>query len=651
MAATVPHEVYAQQLVKYGWGYPLWEPEPEEPWDEILIGDVGYFERGGFCRLFNAIEDSDGHIQTRKYPPGIERFDPGPDPSSSVRRKTNAVSEGPHASATVRRVEIGAGVGSQGLNIALGWECTDRQGALVILDIPGVRELSQQVAKMRTYMKVHIDAWCQWATGILGLDIDIEDIVFVRGYLKTSRWAVVSLHGDMKRATLTFKGHSPGMPVAAAFHLDIQQGTSGMCEHRIGPDYRPKLDLNKHLGSQSPGDHVIQAQGLDVRSKKKKGKGRVDGVSQQIKREEQYPADQYPADQCMFLHYFKLKKRRLLPSKIEAAAEPQDPSMDRDAEDAMEVIEEIPARVTPYDPVVFILDYILENSKAEVAIASDLDLICLCERRPDSEYPIPDDIPRFLEQKQPLIEIKDGLGTLLFDEDTEMHLGRPTSEEKEVAAISYDIDIPGDTKEPASSGASGNRRGALRASDPDPLIPPSIHGEDKWKHSPSVGSEIAAGIGNNMAQNGNTAQTYPDVYVPLDSPFGNTFSTTERPVSPVAVNTAAPAPAPTICFFGGPCPHPAPDALRQTPVPANAMKRHLEECHNLTQDRTGRFICEWGDADKPACGTDLKGLGALAKHIATVHLRSSQVRCKRCGMLFSRRDSERHKEDSRCSLR
>jgi len=107
MAATVPHRVYAQQLFKCGWGYPLWEPEPEEPRDEVLIGDVGYLEHGGFCRLFNAIKDRDDHIQTREFPPEFERFNPGPDPSSSVRRKTNAVSEGPHASATVHRVEVG----------------------------------------------------------------------------------------------------------------------------------------------------------------------------------------------------------------------------------------------------------------------------------------------------------------------------------------------------------------------------------------------------------------------------------------------------------------------------------------------------------------------------------------------------------------
>ena len=122
------------------------------------------------------------------------------------------------------------------------------------------------------------------------------------------------------------------------------------------------------------------------------------------------------------------------------------------------------------------------------------------------------------------------VGTLLSDEDTEMHLDRPTSEEKDVAAISYDIDMPGDAKEPASSGTSGTRRGALRASDPDPLILHSIRdqrrgGTSALAYSP-VGSEIAAGIENTMAHHANIAQTYPDVYKALEAPFDNTVSAT-----------------------------------------------------------------------------------------------------------------------------
>ncbi|TFY61169.1 hypothetical protein EVJ58_g4679 [Rhodofomes roseus] len=59
------------------------------------------------------------------------------------------------------------------------------------------------------------------------------------------------------------------------------------------------------------------------------------------------------------------------------------------------------------------------HSDAEIAIASDLDIIRVCaENRYKGEHPLPEDISRFLAEVQPDIEVtEDKLGMLLFDDE------------------------------------------------------------------------------------------------------------------------------------------------------------------------------------------------------------------------------------------
>lgn len=50
-------EVYAQELLSRGHGYPLWFPEPDPKKGSPQIGDVGYIHKGAFRRLFNVLKD------------------------------------------------------------------------------------------------------------------------------------------------------------------------------------------------------------------------------------------------------------------------------------------------------------------------------------------------------------------------------------------------------------------------------------------------------------------------------------------------------------------------------------------------------------------------------------------------------------------
>ena len=59
-------------------GVALWEPDPQNLYEAVAVGDVGYIHRGYFRRLFNAISppsDSDSP-NGPKYPPRLQLRDP-----------------------------------------------------------------------------------------------------------------------------------------------------------------------------------------------------------------------------------------------------------------------------------------------------------------------------------------------------------------------------------------------------------------------------------------------------------------------------------------------------------------------------------------------------------------------------------------------
>ena len=138
-------------------------------------------------------------------------------------------------------------------------------------------------------------------------------------------------------------------PVQAAFHVKIQRENSATCIPRIGPDNRPLINPG---GANLVGPEAALAQpsrGGGRKNRRNRDRALNEGGtsqrhSQELGRAPDNVQQEYPSDQCMFLHYFKLKKRFILPTKIEAAAEPQDPSVDRDSEPDTRMIVEVPSR-------------------------------------------------------------------------------------------------------------------------------------------------------------------------------------------------------------------------------------------------------------------------------------------------------------------
>ena len=159
---------------------------------------------------------------------------------------------------------------------------------------------------MKLYMKKHIDNWYRYMIDGLGIDRALDDILFVKGWVKTTHWAVAAFIERAKSARVKVSGTFG--PVAEAGVGFVVETSYSTVDHHTGP-----------------GGRFPQSQSQPGSSKKRKGKNReqADAVSKIEPR----------PTQCIFLHYLKLRKRLLLPAKIEAAAEPRDPSSPHDDDD------------------------------------------------------------------------------------------------------------------------------------------------------------------------------------------------------------------------------------------------------------------------------------------------------------------------------
>lgn len=137
-----------------------------------------------------------------------------------------------------------------------------------------------KLRKLKNYLSKNISNWHTFAAEELGLDKKPEDIIFVRGWVKTTRWAMAVFTNQAKSAKISFEGDF-ALPAPASFSLSVSEHIAPHFDCRSGP--RDRL----HGAGQHP-----------------------------------LPDPSWPADRCIFLHYIRLKKRSLLPDTIEAAAEP-----------------------------------------------------------------------------------------------------------------------------------------------------------------------------------------------------------------------------------------------------------------------------------------------------------------------------------------
>ncbi|KAH9950735.1 hypothetical protein B0H21DRAFT_685940 [Amylocystis lapponica] len=281
---TGPWEIYAEQLFQRGHGHPLWDPQPTKH-GEVLIGDVGYMRNGRFYRLFNATRSAEDEINRRYGVPA--GFKPLVFEDYLLDRREGAIQADPLCSMSVKSMGVGAQAGIQGIGGGLQFECSEQQGAVLVIKDAAVREELHPSDTITDYMLDHHHTWYAFAKDRFGLALEKEDIIFVRGWAKTTEWAVAAFIQAGHAAQVTFNGQF-GLGANASFFLSASRDVSMVWDHNSGP-----------------------VRAISGRSSELLTSGTETG------------SDEPSVDQCIFLHYYKLKRRLgLFPRVMKAAAEP-----------------------------------------------------------------------------------------------------------------------------------------------------------------------------------------------------------------------------------------------------------------------------------------------------------------------------------------
>ena len=209
-------------------------------------------------------------------------------------------------------VPVASGGGS------FSFKCGADAGAFLMFSPKGYSMDIESKRHVVNYMRANFAHWVDFADKY-GLGLKEEELMFVCGTTKTSRWAVAAFHGQYKKkqgmVTADFSS-------AAGLNLSVSISNQSLPQsyYGDGPRRRPRPSASPAIVSASE-------------------------TSDQSHPEE-------PADQCIFIHYYKMKRRLWGSLKMIAGAGPDElPSPDPDnsfepvaADDDSESDEDEPGR-------------------------------------------------------------------------------------------------------------------------------------------------------------------------------------------------------------------------------------------------------------------------------------------------------------------
>ncbi|KAI0743075.1 hypothetical protein C8Q80DRAFT_1273631 [Daedaleopsis nitida] len=209
------------------------------------------------------------------------------------------------------------------------------------------------------YIRKNIDSWLEFANSTWNLDLKEHEVLFICGTTKTSRWAVAAFQGDSfgNKRGLVSGEFGPFAKAALSVHISDYMLPAHHYRHSPIPSQKRNVTSSSPLLSFS--------------------------------QESSDTSDSLPENQCIFVHYYKMKRRRPWSFKgpIKAAAGPHNlpPRPDDtgstdtpvcNTDHSRSLVEATPdsACGEGYDPVRALMEYISTESDAEVAIASTLDV-------------------------------------------------------------------------------------------------------------------------------------------------------------------------------------------------------------------------------------------------------------------------------------
>ena len=140
------------------------------------------------------------------------------------------------------------------------------------------------------YLSTHFDSWYEHVTNVVGLDIRPEELRFVSGTVKTTKWACSAWSGSYKNKQGSVKVVVPNnLQLGIIVQIAGEPLPSSFCN--AGPVQQP---LSPALSPITDGDEELPTRTLLGETR----------------------------NQCIFMNYYSVKKRLFFKSYIEAAAGP-----------------------------------------------------------------------------------------------------------------------------------------------------------------------------------------------------------------------------------------------------------------------------------------------------------------------------------------
>ncbi|KAF7795330.1 hypothetical protein EIP86_006487 [Pleurotus ostreatoroseus] len=180
--------LYTDELRLLGHGLPIWDPQPTSV-GGVQIGDVGLMLDGSFYRLFNAIAPASHRYNQNGVPHG---FTPFQYDSALLDTCDSYMLPAVYSG---RNITLEQSIDCDDLHRDLGSYTAKLtgNGALLVLADPARREVLLPSEALLDYVHQYRGSWLEYASRLYDMDWGMDDIVFVRGSVKTSRnWAACS---------------------------------------------------------------------------------------------------------------------------------------------------------------------------------------------------------------------------------------------------------------------------------------------------------------------------------------------------------------------------------------------------------------------------------------------------------------------------
>lgn len=190
------------------------------------------------------------------------------------------------------------------------FSCKSDQGAFLVIGKPARSFSLHPSRSLASYIRTHIDKWHAFAL-LCDFDIPKENLYFISGMIKTSYWGMGAFLGNGSSCEASVFAEA-GSLAHASFTLRRTRDHASEPEFRSGPSAESERPGQPPPSPLPPSDSHVETSSI--------GRSSID--SESIRTRELM-------DQCIFFHYYKVKKRWWYNKVIRAAAGPDERDPDR----------------------------------------------------------------------------------------------------------------------------------------------------------------------------------------------------------------------------------------------------------------------------------------------------------------------------------